>query len=265
MKEAACDWLKTKTSRERSIMKKQANRARIFTIAGLSMIMSCEVGFAMLPFLGFSPHILNNITDPGIDQGRYFPIQESFPFDAIRSPTFEIVYFFLVLAMFGNGVAFTFPENLFGALVFHASGQFEILGTKMQHLFDDIKGYGDEDLRLFRMKLQQIVDGHVRLIGLMKITESTFKMIILSQIVGLTISTCGFGFGTLDTLSNPEVELSFVRLFLTASTTLSLMFQILIYCIASEVFAHHVSPIFIDFDTSTRDYGDPRGDILYFS
>ncbi|KAJ8668912.1 hypothetical protein QAD02_000171 [Eretmocerus hayati] len=163
MRQMVSDWLAEKTLWQRRIMKKQAGRARSFIILGYSMTLPCLANYYVLPYFGLAPRILNNITDLGLDRGRFFPSQGAFPFDVFSSPTFEVVYFFGCLGGIGSAIAATFPEFLFVTIVFHASGQYEIIGAEMQHLFDDITGYGAEDKIMFQAKIKCIVDGQVQL------------------------------------------------------------------------------------------------------
>ncbi|KAJ8669686.1 hypothetical protein QAD02_000945 [Eretmocerus hayati] len=239
-REAISDWYKEKTTWERSVMLKQARRARIFTIFGYSMILSCLINFSIAPYFGITSRILNNITDPEMEDGHFLPLQMYFPFEALRSPTFELLYILVTIAMLFNAIAFTVPDNLFGALIFHLSAQVEILGDKMQHVFDGLQKFGAKDKNTFESRIKHIVDEQSRLRRLSRTIEKSFELIILTQVIGLSIAVISFGVGTLDALSN-EGGLSAIRLLIAAGALSSLLFQIFIYCIASEVYTHHVS------------------------
>ncbi|KAJ8668963.1 hypothetical protein QAD02_000222 [Eretmocerus hayati] len=157
------DWLMKKTPWERNVMRKQAGRARIFMISGYILIMFTSVYYTVPPYLGVALRPLNNITDSGMDRGRFLPMQASFPFDVFNSPTFEVIYFLTFLAAVSDCLAALLPVILFATIVFHASGQYELLGANMQHIFDNIEGYQAGDKRIFQVKLKRIVDNQTRL------------------------------------------------------------------------------------------------------
>ncbi|KAJ8669751.1 hypothetical protein QAD02_001010 [Eretmocerus hayati] len=163
MREAIRDWSSEKTSWERSVMKKEAHRARSFTIGGYVAIMCCVFGFDFFPVLRIEHRIINNITDPGMDDGRYFPVQSFYPFDATKSPLYEIMYISMCTAGFFVGTGLMVPDQLFTAMIFHAAAQFEILGRKMRDLFDQIH-FEEGDRSVIRMKIREIVNDQVRLV-----------------------------------------------------------------------------------------------------
>ncbi|KAJ8683331.1 hypothetical protein QAD02_019123 [Eretmocerus hayati] len=241
LKEAMDDWLVDKSTWERSVMKKQARRARIFTISGYACLLGCVANYTLLPYFGLTPRILNNITDPGMYDGRFFPMQVAFPFDSTKSPVFEVIYFFAMMGVFYDGVAFTVPDNLFGALVFHCSAQFEMLGVKMQQLLNGPLGFDINKQSLFETRLKQVVDTHIRLISFIQKVERSFNGIILSQIIGLSATGCCYGFQILDILDKEEESIPLIRFCICAGAAFTLMLQMLIYCLASEVFLEHVS------------------------
>ncbi|KAJ8668503.1 hypothetical protein QAD02_010166 [Eretmocerus hayati] len=163
MREANLDWLTSKTQWERSVMKKHARMARILAIGAFIGTMVCDSGYVMMPFIGYTPRVLNNVTDTGIANGRFFPIQVSFPFDAMSSPIFEVMYFLNGIACFICGICIVAPDMVFGVLILHASAQFEILGQKMLHVFDDFEDNRSQDKKLIETRLKEIVATHVRL------------------------------------------------------------------------------------------------------
>lgn len=156
------DWLRLKTPWEHETMIRQARRARVFTISGYAIMFVCFVGFVTSPFFGLSIRIVNNITDAS-DDGRFFPLQTYYPFETSRSPYFELTYVTQLVAGSFVGISFSVPDNFFGALVFHASAQCEILGKKMKRLMDRLDGQVD-GRRLFKQRLRRLVNTHVHLL-----------------------------------------------------------------------------------------------------
>ncbi|KAJ8669690.1 hypothetical protein QAD02_000949 [Eretmocerus hayati] len=162
--EAIVDWSKSLTSWERSVMKRQARLARVFTIVALTGILACVTSFSLMPLFGLSPRILNEVIDPGMDKGRFFPTQALYPFDAMASPIFEVMYIFNVLNCCICGICFVSPDSIFGTLILHIDAQFEILGAKMKKICDGIRGSIEDRQELFQSKLKQAVETHIRCI-----------------------------------------------------------------------------------------------------
>ena len=160
-------------------MVRQARRARVFTISGYAIMFGCFLGFVASPFFGLSIRIVNNITDPGGE--RFLPLQTYYPYEAEASPYFELTYVSQLIAGSFVGIAFSVPDNFFGALVFHASAQCEILVAKMTDLFPreddvDVATMKEEGIS-FKIKLRQLVNSHIHLIRFVNILIFTYFII----------------------------------------------------------------------------------------
>lgn len=156
------DWRNNiKTAWKHEIMVKQARRARIFTISGCIITIISGSGFMIAPILGLSTRTISNITDPY--EGFNLHFQSCYPFNYGRSPIFELVYTTqLVTAIFAS-FPVSAPDNFFGAMVFHASGQCEILQKRAKSLLES-EDFTNLTSKNFRKKLGKLVDCHVRLI-----------------------------------------------------------------------------------------------------
>lgn len=156
------DWINgTKTPWEQKIMAKQAQRARMITIGGLmTTAVSCLI-FVISPLFGFNVRLINNTTDTY--EGHALPFQTYYPFDFAKSPIFEFLHATQIITMFFAIPAIIVPENFFGALVFHACGQCEILYRKTRDLLRN-KNVAGLDYDRFRVQLGNIVDNHMKLI-----------------------------------------------------------------------------------------------------
>ncbi|OXU25121.1 hypothetical protein TSAR_002719 [Trichomalopsis sarcophagae] len=208
----------------------------------------CVIGFLLTPIFGLSIRVINNITDVASD--RFLPLQTCYPIESSRSPYFELIYATQLVA--GSFVRFSFsvPDNFFGALVFHASAQCEILGERMKELLD-----GQVDgKRLFRRRLGRLVDTHVHLLRysipvcfvcvdrFVDAVEESFNLVILAQVLCLSLIICCLGFGVIQSIASDDNENPpIVQAATLAGTLLNLMIHMLVYCIASEILAEHAS------------------------
>lgn len=155
------DWLRLKHDWELEAMRKEAVRARIFTISGYVVLGGCYSGFAFAPMFGFNIRMISNITDYG---ERYLLVQSYFPYDYSTSPNYELTHISQLIAGLFIGMSVSIPDNYFGALVFHASAQFQILGTNIENFIqkdDEILKHSKN--RNFNRKLGMFIDRHVHL------------------------------------------------------------------------------------------------------
>ncbi|KAJ8669731.1 hypothetical protein QAD02_000990 [Eretmocerus hayati] len=157
------DWILKNSPWEHQKMIKRARWGRLFTISGYSMMFGCALAFLLAPELGLNWRTVNNITDPGMSTGRVLPIPSYFPYDFITSPYYELTFTGQLLAAIFLAICLSVPDNLFGALVFHASAQCEILASNMSRLVDGVRFHETSDDN-FQSRLRQVVDKHVYLI-----------------------------------------------------------------------------------------------------
>ncbi|OXU20625.1 hypothetical protein TSAR_001148, partial [Trichomalopsis sarcophagae] len=261
LRSALLDWQSSQGSLwEYEIMRKQARRAQIFTLSGYIVMLFSFIVFIIFPIFGLSIRIINNITDTA-GEDRFLPIQTYYPFDVNRSPYFEMIFVSHVIICSGAASCFSIPDYFFGALVFHASAQCEILAVKVQQLFPPQVEAGISNTflenKFFRTKIKQLVQRHVHLISFVETIESSFNLIILAQTICLTLIICCLGFNiimekqinyfqkhneqkyysqSLGTESNDSPILPVVSL---GGSTLTILMHMLVYCFASEILAMH--------------------------
>ncbi|KAJ8669729.1 hypothetical protein QAD02_000988 [Eretmocerus hayati] len=194
--DAFSDWFKPKTQWERSVMRKQARLARVLSIITFTGILARVISLCLIPLFDITPRILNEVIDPGMNKGRFFPIQALYPFDAMATPIFEVMYIMNVLNICICAICFTSPDSIFGALVLHASAQFEIVGANMRRIFDEpINISTSNGKKLLKLRLKEVVDAHIRCIKFVEKIEQIFNMIIFSQLIGMCLVLCFIGFG----------------------------------------------------------------------
>ena len=142
-------------------MMKEAKRGRIFTIVCL-VVTSCSfIGFSMGSIFNIDIRIISNITDYG---NRNLFAQSYYPYDYSKSPYFELTNLSQMIAATFIGVSITVTENYFGALVFHASAQYQILNEEIKKLFCDADNKEHQETKqIFKKNLVYIVERHTHL------------------------------------------------------------------------------------------------------
>ncbi|KAJ8669878.1 hypothetical protein QAD02_001137, partial [Eretmocerus hayati] len=167
LQDVVLDWSTPKSPWELSTMMKQAKWSRYCTITGYLLMFSCVFSYSIAGIFNQSLRFINNITDPGYESGRYMPLQSYYPYDVSITPYYEVTYVVQCCTIATCGIALAVPDNLFGALVFHATGQCEILTSEMSHLIDGLKESNDEgknDDEIFKFRIREAVKKHMLLI-----------------------------------------------------------------------------------------------------
>jgi len=124
------DWLRSKTARERRIMIRRAQSARIIiTCAYGIMIVACFF-IIILPGFGLSMRLTPNITDPG----RPMPLQTHYVYDVTRRPQYELTFISQAVYILLAILSYTGIDNFLGLLIFHICGQLDILKDRLTYL-----------------------------------------------------------------------------------------------------------------------------------
>lgn len=143
------DWLKIKTEKERNIMLRRAQTARLITMCGYLIIFCSFILGVILPFLGYSLRYRTNITD----SGKLMPLQTYYMYDVNKSPIYEITFVIQSISLLLAGIAYSSTDNFMALLVLHMCGQLENLRARFLLL----------DQSDFKNSLSYIIQDHKRL------------------------------------------------------------------------------------------------------
>ncbi|XP_025989883.2 odorant receptor 49b-like [Solenopsis invicta] len=215
------DWIKDKTNKERCIMIKQAQNARIITMVAYSFMFVGSIFVIILPCFGKSIRYITNITDPV----KILPLQAHYIYDKNQSPYFEITFVaqsFVILICIAS---YTGVDNLLGLLVFHLCGQLEILKEKLIKI-KLFKNY-NEGIAL-------IVKEHIRLIKCFRIIESTYTLLLLGLLMYFGIIFCLYGFLILAILIEGK-GMSMIRFIYLVSIALNVCIHMCLFCAVGEI------------------------------
>lgn len=124
------DWIKSINNEEKYLMIRRAQNARIIIICAYC-IMGIQCSFLVVPpVFGMSIRLTPNITDPG----RPMPVQSYFIYDITKRPQYELTFIsqsiYIAVAM----MAYTGIDNFLSLLIFHVSGQLDILNYRLTRL-----------------------------------------------------------------------------------------------------------------------------------
>lgn len=146
------DWGKSKSVQERNLMIRRAQNARLIIVCAYCIMTVGCLFIIVLPGFGISIRLTTNITDPG----RLMPLQTHYIYDITKRPQYELTYIsqaiYIVLAV----MSYTGIDHFLGLLVFHISGQLDILKDHLIHLDKYINSHD---------MLKKCVARHIRLLG----------------------------------------------------------------------------------------------------
>ena len=158
------DWLDPlKSDWEVTTMKNQAYRGRLITMTDYCIMTLCYMGFIILPLFGFNVRIITNLTDVG---NRHLLVQSRLPYDYTSSPQYELTHTAQLLGSFFVGMSVCIPDDYFCTLVLHTSGQYEILGRKIENFVTEEENRGFEMKimkRNLHRKIRSFINRHVHL------------------------------------------------------------------------------------------------------
>ncbi|XP_025989886.2 odorant receptor 43a-like isoform X2 [Solenopsis invicta] len=215
------DWIKEKTNKERCIMIKQAQNARIITIVGCCFMFLGIFLVLVLPCFGTTVRYITNVTDPV----KILPLQTHYIYDKNQSPYFELTYAAQVVLLIVSAASYSGIDNLLGLLIFHLCGQMENLKERITNI---------KQFKNFNGDLAVIVEDHIRLIKFFDIVESTFTILLLGLLLYFGTLFCLYGFLIVAILTEGK-EMSLFRLIYLISVVLNVCGHMCLYCVVGEI------------------------------
>ncbi|XP_077260499.1 odorant receptor 4-like isoform X2 [Temnothorax americanus] len=214
------DWRKLKNAQERNIMIRKAQSARLLIMCAYCIMTVGCLFIIVLPGFGMSIRLTPNITDPG----RLVPLQTHYIYDVSKRPQYELTYIsqaiYIVLAV----MSYTGIDHFLGLLVFHISGQLDILKDRLTHLDKYINSHD---------MLRTCVARHICLLRAIAIIEDTYNITLLSLFVYFAMLFAFYGFRII-ILFDGGNDLSLTRLVFFISTIFNLFVHMCLYCALGE-------------------------------
>ncbi|XP_018370023.1 PREDICTED: odorant receptor 13a-like, partial [Trachymyrmex cornetzi] len=216
------DWKKIKNDQERNLMIRRAQTARIIIICSFCIMALQWICVSILPFFGMAMRLTSNITDPGRIP---MPIQSRYIYDITKSPQYELTFisqavYTIIAIMVYSGV-----DNFLSLVVFHISGQLDILANCMQHL-DKLKNYPKV--------LKRCIQKHIRLLRAIDIIEDTYNKILLSLFIYFAIIFAFYGFRIIS-LFDEGNGMSIIHLIYLIWGLINLFAHMCLYCVLGEI------------------------------
>ncbi|XP_071561896.1 odorant receptor 10-like [Temnothorax nylanderi] len=215
------DWIKIKTNKERCIMIKQAQNARILAIIGYCCMFVGAGTLAILPCFGKSVRYITNITDPD----KILPLQTHYIYDKNQSPYFEFTFAVQTLTLFMCIASYGGVDNLFELLIFHLCGQLENLKEKLINI-KQFKNYNEG--------VTFVVKEHIRLIKCFRIIENTFTLLLLGLLIYFAILFCLYGFLIVAILTEGK-KMSMMRFIYLIAVVINLCGHMCLFCAVGEI------------------------------
>ncbi|XP_011686442.1 PREDICTED: odorant receptor 43a-like [Wasmannia auropunctata] len=184
----------------------------------------------ILPSFGISMRLTPNITDPG----KPMPLQTHFIYDVTKSPQYELTFisqsiYIIVAIMSYSGI-----DNFLGLLVFHISGQLDILKNRLTQ-FDKYTNSYD--------MIKNCVTQHIRLLRAIDVIEDTYNIILLALFIYFAILFAFYGFRIIN-LFDEENDLSVTSLIYLISNVFNIFTHMCLYCALGEILMAQCNEIY---------------------
>ncbi|KYN18451.1 Putative odorant receptor 22c [Trachymyrmex cornetzi] len=160
------------------------------------------------------------------DTLRQLPIKVQFPFETQQSPIFELLVVILLLHVMLNSCTLSILNALISTLVFHVSGQIDILCQEFKNLSAKILPY-----KTSTSTLAILIERHNRIFLFSDKIEKLFSFIALMQVIWNTFIICSLGFIIIISL---YVETGVITIIKTIFTYLAVIVEVFILCFAGE-------------------------------
>lgn len=124
------DWMKLKTTKERNVMMRRAQIARMIVISGYVLIILAFIVVIVFPYFGSTLRHLTNLTD----SDKPLPLQTYYFYNVDKSPQFELTYLVQTVTIFLAAVTYTSVDTFLGLVILHFSGQLENFKDRIVNL-----------------------------------------------------------------------------------------------------------------------------------
>ncbi|XP_032669900.1 odorant receptor 13a-like [Odontomachus brunneus] len=159
---------------------------------------------------------------------RPFPTKLLLPFDAEQSPVYELI----VLVLYLHSMSMIYIDNLLTSLilslVFHASGQIEIMCQELKASSEKIPPYGS-----LAYTTRMLIQNHNKLILFSKNIDKLFSYIALMQVFGNTIIICFLGLVVM--ISHTITVIDLLKIFFAY---FGITMELFVYCFVGEHLGH---------------------------
>ncbi|XP_018376851.1 PREDICTED: uncharacterized protein LOC108770057 [Trachymyrmex cornetzi] len=145
------DWMAFKLDRERNVMIKRAQTARLIMTIGYIIVITSFFTANFLPLFDIHVLYVRNYTD----RRRLLPLETYHFYDTYKSPQFELTFFIQILTTLFAAIIYMSVDIFLVVVILHICGQLE----NFRYRLIDLVSYRD-----FNKILNDIVTFHLRLI-----------------------------------------------------------------------------------------------------
>lgn len=144
-------------------MLRYARYSKFLTIASMASLFGSGTMYNIASTFGYNIRLFTNITDI---YDRTLNMQSYYIYDYSKTPIYELTYFFQSLCACLMLYIFSLVISYFGSLIFHLTGQFEILAIEFEKLMEiNVKNAtAEKNEQEFNRTLGALITKHVSLI-----------------------------------------------------------------------------------------------------
>nr|UEN71260.1 olfactory receptor 77 [Gregopimpla kuwanae] len=220
------DWMMIENEKDRQIMRKNVNVGRDLTaLCGIFMYTGGLSYHTIMPlWCGSRINELNQTIRPLV-----YPGYDIFV-DPQASPTYEIIFYTNCISACVTYTVTTAACNLAAIFVTHSCGQIQIMMSRLETLFDDVKE--NEVLNdVLKNRVGFVIRCHVRVLRFTSIVERVLREICLVEVVASTLIICLLEYYCMTEWNNSEA----VAIITYFMLLISLSFNIFIFCHIGEL------------------------------
>ncbi|XP_018376874.1 PREDICTED: uncharacterized protein LOC108770075 [Trachymyrmex cornetzi] len=146
------DWITFKQNRERNVMIKRAQTARLIMIIGYVFIVTAILGVIIPSCFGVPiTYVITNLT--GVSKS--LPLKSYHFYNTDKSPQFELTFFIQTLTTILDSIIYTCPDSFLILIILHICGQLENFRCRLTDFIS---------CKDFNEVLNNTIETHLRLI-----------------------------------------------------------------------------------------------------
>ncbi|XP_018354238.1 PREDICTED: uncharacterized protein LOC108755621 [Trachymyrmex septentrionalis] len=163
------DWIAFKQDKERNVMIKQAQIARLIMIIGYVFMVIAVLAVIIPPCFGIPViYVITNFTSVN----KPLPLKTYYFYNTDKSPQFELTFFIHSFTTFLAAIIYICVDIFLILIILHICGQLENFRCRLTDLIS---------CKNFNEVLNNIIETHLRLIRFVDNIENTYSVMIYLQ------------------------------------------------------------------------------------
>ncbi|XP_039307793.1 odorant receptor 43a isoform X2 [Solenopsis invicta] len=221
------DWMAFKSNKEKTVMIKQAQTARLIMVIGYLFMIIGVLGAIIPAFFGIQTLSITNRTN----QHKTLLFLTYDFYDSDKSPQYELTFCIQAISSVFVGSVYMSIDNFLVLLVLHICGQLKNFRDRLLHIVS---------CNNFDKTLNNIVASHLRMIRFADNIENAYSLMMLIMLLHFVIAFCLSGFCfvlEMDRIITTKIWFSIMNLIV-------LLMNTFLFCGAGEFLTEHCNAVY---------------------